>query len=119
MLYLSKKIIIIDPLMLWQFFSLPGIENGIEYRYFSRYRIEVRNSSIVTTLFGADIGWIVCTLGCRDLLCSRMNQPFERFSDKISNLPPLNGSLSFIFKVAFQLFKSINISILHFLYLKH
>ncbi len=36
--------------MLWQFFSLPGIENGIEYRYFSRYRIEVRNSSIVTTL---------------------------------------------------------------------
>ncbi len=37
--------------MLWQFFSLPGIENGIEYRYFSRYRIEVRNSSIVTTLF--------------------------------------------------------------------
>ncbi len=50
MLYLSKKIIIIDPLMLWQFFSLPGIENGIEYRYFSRYRIEVRNSSIVTTL---------------------------------------------------------------------
>ncbi len=32
--------------MLWQFFSLPGIE----YRYFSRYRIEVRNSSIVTTL---------------------------------------------------------------------
>ncbi len=44
--------------MLW-FFSLPGIENGIEYRYFSRYRIEVRNSSIVTTLlctivYGAD-----------------------------------------------------------------
>ncbi len=38
--------------MLWQFFSLPGIENGIEYRYFSRYRIEVRNSSIVTTLLG-------------------------------------------------------------------
>ncbi len=36
--------------MLWQSFSLPGIENGIEYRYFSRYRIEVRNSSIVTTL---------------------------------------------------------------------
>ncbi len=36
--------------MLWHFFSLPGIENGIEYRYFSRYRIEVRNSSIVTTL---------------------------------------------------------------------
>ncbi len=36
--------------MLCQFFSLPGIENGIEYRYFSRYRIEVRNSSIVTTL---------------------------------------------------------------------
>ncbi len=36
--------------MLWQFFSLPDIENGIEYRYFSRYRIEVRNSSIVTTL---------------------------------------------------------------------
>ncbi len=36
--------------MLWQFFSLPGIENGIEYRYFSRYHIEVRNSSIVTTL---------------------------------------------------------------------
>jgi len=27
-----------------------GIENGIEYRYFSRYRIEVINSSIVTTL---------------------------------------------------------------------
>ncbi len=39
--------------MLWQFFSLPGIENGIEYRYFSRYRIEVRNSSIVTTLISA------------------------------------------------------------------
>ncbi len=36
--------------MLWQFFSLPGIENGIEFWYFSRYRIEVRNSSIVTTL---------------------------------------------------------------------
>ncbi len=36
--------------MLWQFFFLRGIENGIEYRYFSRYRIEVRNSSIVTTL---------------------------------------------------------------------
>ncbi len=36
--------------MLWQFFFLCGIENGIEYRYFSRYRIEVRNSSIVTTL---------------------------------------------------------------------
>ncbi len=40
--------------MLWQFFSLPGIENGIEYRYFSRYRIEVRNSSIVTTLVQGD-----------------------------------------------------------------
>ncbi len=38
--------------MLWQFFSLPGIEYGIEYRYFPRYRIEVRNSSIVTTLVG-------------------------------------------------------------------
>ncbi len=50
MLYLSKKKKEFDPLMLWQFFSLPGIENGIEYRYFSRYRIEVRNSSIVTTL---------------------------------------------------------------------
>ncbi len=36
--------------MLWQFFFLRGIENGIEYRYFSRYRIEVRNFSIVTTL---------------------------------------------------------------------
>ncbi len=44
--------------MLWQFFSLPGIENGIEYRYFSRYRIEVRNSSIVTTLIHTDDGWI-------------------------------------------------------------
>ncbi len=41
--------------MLWQFFSLPGIENGIEYRYFSRYRIEVRNSSIVTTLVCKDM----------------------------------------------------------------
>ncbi len=51
MLYLSKKKIIIDPLnVVAVFFSLPGIENGIEYRYFSRYRIEVRNSSIVTTL---------------------------------------------------------------------
>ncbi len=40
--------------MLWQFFSLPGIENGIEYRYFSRYRIEVRNSSIVTTLLQSE-----------------------------------------------------------------
>ncbi len=38
--------------MLWQFFFLRGIENGIEYQYFSRYRIEVRNSSIVTTLVG-------------------------------------------------------------------
>jgi len=27
-----------------------GIENGIEYRYFSRYHIEDGNSSIVTTL---------------------------------------------------------------------
>ncbi len=50
MLYLSKKKNFFTPLMLWQFFSFPGIENGIEYRYFSRYRIEVRNSSIVTTL---------------------------------------------------------------------
>ncbi len=50
MLYLSKKKKKLTPLMLWQFFSLPGIENGIENRYFSRYRIEVRNSSIVTTL---------------------------------------------------------------------
>ncbi len=41
--------------MLWQFFSLPGIKNGIEYRYFSRYRIEVRNSSIVTTLVPPDL----------------------------------------------------------------
>jgi len=43
--------------MLWQFFSLPGIENGIEYRYFSRYRIEVRNSSIVTTLVYYSLAW--------------------------------------------------------------
>ncbi len=42
------------PLILWQFF-LRGIENGIEYRYFSRYRIEVRNSSIVTTLLYTNI----------------------------------------------------------------
>ncbi len=41
--------------MLWQFFFLRGIENGIEYRYFSRYRIEVRNSSIVTTLIHTTI----------------------------------------------------------------
>ncbi len=34
MLYLSKKKKKLTPLMLWQFFSLPGIENGIEYRYF-------------------------------------------------------------------------------------
>ena len=26
----------------------PDIENGIEYRYFSRYSVEVRKSSIVT-----------------------------------------------------------------------
>jgi len=35
-----------------------GIENGIEYRYFSRYRIEVRNSSIVTTLPQTRFVWI-------------------------------------------------------------
>jgi len=29
-----------------------GIENSIKYRYFSRYRIEVEDSSIVTTLLG-------------------------------------------------------------------
>ncbi len=46
--------------MLWQFFSLPGIENGIEYRYFSRYRIEVRNSSIVTTLVCVCVRVCVC-----------------------------------------------------------
>ncbi len=40
--------------MLWQFFFLRGIENGIEYRYFSRYRIEVRNSSIMTTLVNSE-----------------------------------------------------------------
>jgi len=47
----------------------------------------------------------------------RMNQLNERFSDKISNLPPTK-SLSFIFIVSFQLFKSLNISIFNILYLK-
>ncbi len=51
--------------MLWQFFSLPGIENGIEYRYFSRYRIEVRNSSIVTTLLGWVHDFKYLSKGCR------------------------------------------------------
>ncbi len=31
------------------------------------------------TVWG-QIGWIVCTLGRRDLLCSWMNQPFERIN---------------------------------------
>ncbi len=52
--------------MLWQFFSLPGIENGIEYRYFSRYRIEVRNSSIVTTLEDSADSETVCVLKLAD-----------------------------------------------------
>ncbi len=54
--------------MLWQFFSLPGIENGIENRYFSRYRIEVRNSSIVTTLPYRTV-FVSCLF-----MCFNMNQ---------------------------------------------
>ncbi len=54
--------------MLWQFFFLCSIENGIEYRYFSRYRIEVRNSSIVTTLPHTDVSRNLATVVVRGVL---------------------------------------------------
>ena len=50
----------LSPLQLWRYtlFTLgmffpeknfsPDIENGIEYRYFSRYSVEIRKSSVVT-----------------------------------------------------------------------
>ncbi len=53
------------------------------------------------------------------------NQLNGWFSDKISYLPPPNGSLSVIFKVLFQLFKSYFYSIINqyfyiqIVYLKH
>ncbi len=39
--------------------------------------------------FLRQIGWIVCILGRGDLICSRMNQPFERIS---STIAPKNKS---------------------------
>ncbi len=76
--------------MLWQFFFLRGIENGIEYRYFSRYRIEVRNSSIVTTLCHFAVYWTYSLLH----QCFMPNRYISLFKMYLTLLTSQRGALA-------------------------